>query len=58
MLMLTRKPGESITIIMPDHHEIHLTITQTKGNQVKVGFDAPAFYQIHRDEVLQRIEQT
>jgi carbon storage regulator CsrA len=57
MLTLTRKPDESITIITPDNHRIYLKVSQIRGNQVKVSFDAPAYYQIYRDEVLERIEQ-
>ncbi len=51
MLVLTRKLGESITI--GDH--IRITVIALKGNQVKLGIEAPADTQVHREEVYTRI---
>ena len=51
MLVLTRKLGESITI--GDH--IRVTVLAFKGNQVKLGIDAPAQTKVHREEVYDKI---
>ncbi|MEK3888037.1 carbon storage regulator CsrA [Bacillus sp. FSL K6-3431] len=47
MLVLTRKKGESIQI----GNDIEITITSIKGDQVKIGIDAPKNIEIHRKEV-------
>ena len=46
MLILTRKPNESLII----DNEITLTIMEVRGNQVRIGVDAPAHISIHREE--------
>jgi len=51
MLVLTRKLGESITI----GDDIRLTIIAVKGNQVKIGIEAPADVTVHRAEVYTRV---
>ena len=51
MLVLTRKLGESITI--GDH--IKVTVISVRGNQVKLGIDAPAEVPVHRAEIAARI---
>ena len=48
MLVLSRKKGQSIEI----GDGITVTITQIKGNQVRVGIDAPPEVRIHRDELV------
>lgn len=53
MLVLTRKRGERI-IIGPD---IELTIVDVRGDRVRLGFEAPPDVSIHRQEVLERIQQ-
>ena len=52
MLVLSRKPGEAITI----GNRITVTILAVEGNRVKIGVEAPAEVPIHRQEVRQRIE--
>ncbi|MBS4204958.1 carbon storage regulator CsrA [Lederbergia citrea] len=47
MLVLTRKKGESIQI----GEDIEITITSIKGDQVKIGINAPKNVEIHRKEV-------
>ncbi|MCM3111742.1 carbon storage regulator CsrA [Lederbergia lenta] len=47
MLVLTRKKGESIQI----GNDIEITITSIKGDQVKIGINAPKSVEIHRKEV-------
>ncbi len=54
MLILTRKPGESIYI----GDQIKITIVELKGNQIRVGVDAPKELRIYREEIyLQILEE-
>lgn len=54
MLILTRKPGESVYI----GDKIKVQILETKGNQVRVGIDAPTDLRIYREEIyLQILEE-
>lgn len=54
MLILTRKPGESIFI----GDRVKVTIVEIKGNQIRVGIDAPAELKIYREEIyLQILEE-
>ena len=52
MLVLSRKPGESIVI----GNDITVTVVAVEGGRVKLGFNAPREVPIHRTEVYQRIE--
>lgn len=47
MLILTRKPGESLYI----GDNLKVTIVEIKGNQIRVGIDAPPEYRIYREEI-------
>jgi len=51
MLILTRHRGESIMI----GDNVTVTILGAKGNQVRVGINAPKHVPVHREEVYQRI---
>ena len=51
MLILTRKPGESIYI----GDDIIITVSEIKGNQVRIGIKAPAQKRIYREEIYQQI---
>jgi len=54
MLILTRKPGESIYI----GDNIKITIVELKGHQIRVGIDAPISFRIYREEIyLQILEE-
>jgi carbon storage regulator len=53
MLMLTRRPGETIPI-GPD---VTVTVLGVKGNQVRIGIEAPRDVAVHRQEVAERIRQ-
>ena len=51
MLILTRKPGESLYI----GDEVIVTVVEIKGNQVRVGIKAPADKRIYREEIYMQI---
>lgn len=51
MLILTRKLGESIAI----DDGIKITVVALKGNQVKLGIDAPANTKVYRQEIYTKI---
>jgi carbon storage regulator len=54
MLILTRKPGESIYI----GDGIKVVIVEIKGNQIRLGIDAPSDVRIYREEIyLQILEE-
>lgn len=52
MLILTRKSGEGIRI----GNDIRVVILEIKGNQVRIGIEAPETTQVHRDEVYEKIK--
>jgi carbon storage regulator len=51
MLVLTRKLGESIVI----DDRVRITVIALKGNQVKLGIEAPAETKIYRGEIYAKI---
>lgn len=53
MLILTRRVGERILI----GDDISITVLGVRGNQVRLGFDAPAEVAVHREEIYHRIQQ-
>jgi carbon storage regulator len=53
MLILTRKSGEQIAI----GDDIVITFLETRGNQIKVGIEAPRHVTIHRQEVYERVRE-
>ena len=53
MLILTRRIGE--TLIMGD--DVNITVLGVKGNQVRLGINAPKDVSVHREEIYLRIQQ-
>ena len=54
MLVLTRRPGQSVYI----GDEVKITLVEIKGNQVRIGVDAPPTVRIFREEIyLQILEE-
>jgi carbon storage regulator len=50
MLILTRKPGESLYI-----GDVKVTVVELKGHQVRIGIDAPPEIRIYREEIYLQI---
>lgn len=53
MLILTRRVGETVMI----GNEVTITILGVKGNQVRVGINAPKSVAVHREEIYERIKR-
>ena len=53
MLILTRRVGESVMI----GDEITVTVVDLKGNQIRLGIQAPKEIPVHREEVYVRLHE-
>lgn len=53
MLVLTRRIDESIIV----GNEITITVLEVRGDQVRIGIQAPRSVQVHREEVFRQIEE-
>ena len=52
MLILTRRVGE--TLVIGD--DVTVTVLGVRGNQVRLGVNAPKDVAVHREEIYQRIQ--
>jgi carbon storage regulator len=52
MLILTRRAGETVMI----GSDITITVLGVKGNQVRIGINAPKEVAVHREEIFERIK--
>ena len=54
MLILTRRPGETLIIELPTGERIEVTVLGIKGNQIRIGTNAPDEISIVREELVQK----
>ena len=53
MLILTRRVGEAVMI----GSDVTVTVLGVKGNQVRIGVNAPRDVAVHREEIFERIKR-
>ncbi|HEY4446652.1 MAG TPA: carbon storage regulator CsrA [Steroidobacteraceae bacterium] len=53
MLILTRRAGETVTI----GDDVTVTVLAVRGNQVRLGVNAPKDVAVHREEIFERIKR-
>ena len=52
MLILTRKVGEALKV----GEDVTVTVMAVKGNQVRIGINAPKDVAVHREEIYEKVQ--
>jgi len=52
VLVLSRRVGESVMI----GSNVKITVVETKGDQIRLGIDAPRSISVHREEVFRQVQ--
>lgn len=55
MLILQRRPDESIVICLPNGELVYVTVLGVRGHSARIGVTAPRGIAVHREEVYERI---
>jgi carbon storage regulator len=53
VLVLTRRPHESFRI----GHDVVITVLEVSGDKIRIGIDAPAHVEVHRQEVYDAVQR-
>lgn len=53
MLILTRRQGESLMV----GDDVKVTVLQVRGNQVRIGIEAPKSMPVHREEIYHKVQK-
>jgi carbon storage regulator len=53
LLILTRRVNESLRV----GNDVTVTVVAVKGNQVRIGINAPKDVEVHREEIYDRVQQ-
>ena len=57
MLVLARHRDESIIIPLPDGRRVRIMVVNIRGDQVRIGIEAPKDIPVHREEVMAAIDR-
>jgi carbon storage regulator len=52
LLILTRKVGEALKV----GEDVTVTVMAVKGNQVRIGINAPKDVAVHREEIYEKVQ--
>ena len=58
MLVLTRKPEESIIVVSPNGDTMEIHLAKIDNDRAKIGIEAPANFRIFRKEVYDAVLQS
>lgn len=52
MLILARKVGERVRVLLPDGSALWIVVTEIDKLKVRLGFDCPEDVRVHREEII------